>query len=131
MIKKPTDIFKKKILIVDDDPDVSMSLKHVLETNRFVADSYNDPLLALQNFKPTYYDLVLLDIKMPEIDGLDLYQKMKNIDEKIKVCFLTASEMYYERFRRKPFGQLDKYLFVPKPIDDESLIEKINNIIDN
>jgi len=96
-----------------------------------MVDSYDDPLLALQNFKPNYYDLVLLDIKMPEMDGLDPYQRMKSIDEKIKVCFLTASEKYYERFRREPFGQLDKDLFVEKTIDNESLIEKINNIINN
>jgi len=92
---------KKKVLIVDDEPDINTILKKVFEQNGFNADSYDNPILALENFKPGSYDILLLDIKMPEMDGFQLYQKMKRIDSKVKVCFLTASEMYYERFRDK------------------------------
>jgi CheY-like chemotaxis protein len=56
--------------------------------------TFNDPTIALSNFKAGFYDLVILDIKMPKMDGLDLYQEMKKIDGKVKICFLTASEMY-------------------------------------
>src|SRR5947209_8352114 len=83
----------KKILIVDDEPDVCIVLKRVLEQYGFDADSCDDPILALENFKAGLYGLLLLDIKMPEMDGFHLYQEMKKIDNKIKVCFLTASEM--------------------------------------
>ena len=90
-----------RILIVDDEPDVCEVLKKVLKKNGFTADSFSDPLLALENFRPRTYDLLLLDIKMPEMDGFRLYQEMKKKDSKVKVCFLTASEMYYERYRKE------------------------------
>ncbi len=121
---------KKKVLIVDDEPDVNTVLKMVLDQNGFDADSYDDPILALENFEAGSYDLLLLDIKMPEMDGFHLYKEMKRIDSKVKVCFLTASEMYYERFREEgEYCAIDKDLFVRKPIENEDLIKKINTII--
>jgi two-component system catabolic regulation response regulator CreB/two-component system response regulator ChvI len=120
---------RKKVLIIDDEPDVNMVLKMVLHRNGFSADSYDDPILALKNFKAGSYDLLLLDIKMPEMDGFHLYKEMKRIDSKIKVCFLTASEMYDERFREEEWCAIDKDLFVRKPIENEELIKKINTII--
>jgi len=121
---------KKKVLIVDDEPDINTILKKVFEQNGFNADSYDNPILALENFKPGSYDILLLDIKMPEMDGFQLYRKMKRIDSKVKVCFLTASEMYYERFRdEEEFNEIDKDLFLQKPIENEDLIKKINTII--
>jgi len=119
-----------RILIVDDEPDVCEVLKKVLEQNGFTADSFSDPLLALENFRPRSYDLLLLDIKMPEMDGFRLYQEMKKMDGRVKVCFLTASEMYYERFRKEEdFAALDKDLFLRKPIQNEELIKEINRIM--
>ncbi|MFY9794099.1 MAG: response regulator [Candidatus Nitrosopolaris sp.] len=119
-----------RIPIVDDEPDVCEVLKKVLEKNGFTADSFSDPLLALENFRPLSYDLLFLDIKMPDMDGLRLYQEMKKIDSRIKVCFLTASEMYYERFRKEEeFAQLDKDLFLRKPIQNKELINEINRIM--
>ena len=120
----------KRILIVDDEPDVCEILKKVFEQSGFNADSYDDPILALENFKAGSYDILLLDIKMPEIDGFHLYQEMKKIDDRVKVCFLTASEMYYERFRKEEeFTQMDKDLFLRKPIQNEELIKEINRIM--
>jgi DNA-binding response OmpR family regulator len=119
-----------RILIVDDEPDVCEVLKKVSEKNGFTADSFSDPLLALENFRPRSYDLLLLDIKMPDMDGFRLYQEMKKMDSKVKVCFLTASEMYYERYRKEEeFAALDKDLFLRKPIQNEELIEEINRIM--
>ena len=63
--------------------------------------SFTDPLLALENFKPDLYDLILVDIKMPEMDGLEFYREMRKIDKKVKLCFITASEKYYEPFRKE------------------------------
>ena len=119
-----------RVLIVDDEPDVCEVLKKVLETNGFTADSFSDPLLALENFRPRSDDLLLLDIKMPDMDGFRLYQEMKKMDSKVKVCFLTASEMYYERYRKEEdFAALDKDLFLRKPIQNEELIKEINRIM--
>ena len=78
-----------KILLVDDEPDIIYSIKKVLEINGFAVDSFTDPTLALSNFKRELYDLILLDIKMPKMNGLDLYQKIMNIDKNIKICFIT------------------------------------------
>jgi DNA-binding response OmpR family regulator len=119
-----------RILIVDDEPDVCEVLKKALEKNRFTADSFSDPLLALENFRPRSYDLLLLDIKMPDMDGFRLYQEMKKMDSRVKVCFLTASEMYYERYRKEEeFAALDKDLFLRKPIQNEEVIKEINRIM--
>jgi len=120
---------KKRILIVDDEPDVDTVLKEVFEQNGFNANTYDDPILALENFKAGSYDLVLLDIKMPVMDGFHLYQEMKKIDNKIKICFLTASELYYEQFRKEQFTTIDKDLILRKPIENEDLIKKVNTII--
>jgi DNA-binding response OmpR family regulator len=114
---------QKKILIIDDEPDVCIVLESVLDENGFQADSYTEVLLALENFKAGTYDLLLLDIKMPDMDGFQLYQEMKKIDNKVKVCFLTAGEIYGQ------FAELDKDLFFRKPINNEELINKINRII--
>jgi DNA-binding response OmpR family regulator len=121
---------KKKVLIVDDEPDVNTVLKNVLDQNGFNAASYDDPILALENFKAGSYDLLLLDIKMPEMDGFQLYQKMKMIDCKVKVCFLTAGELYHEQSRKEEgCCAIDNDLFVRKPIENEDLIKKINTMI--
>jgi|ERR671919_116522 DNA-binding response OmpR family regulator len=90
----------KRIMLVDDESDVTYTLETVLEDNGFQVESYTDPTLALSNFRPGLYDLLLLDIKMPEMSGFDVYQKMKEIDSNIKVCFLTASELFYKEYRK-------------------------------
>jgi CheY-like chemotaxis protein len=116
--------------LIDDEPDIIYSIKRVLETDGFMVDSYSDPTLALSNFKPGLYDLLLLDIKMPKINGLDLYQKMKEIDSKVKTCFLTASEMFYEEYRAvDAHPRLDKEYFIQKPCRSEKLISTLNEIL--
>ena len=116
--------------MADDEPDIIYSIKTVLERNGFVVDSYTDPTLALSNFKPGLYDLLLLDIRMPEISGLDLCQKMKEIDSNVKICFLTASELFYEEYRRlDAYPSLDKAYFIQKPCRSEDLINQLKEIL--
>jgi two-component SAPR family response regulator len=86
--------------------------------------------LALSNFKPGLYDLVLLDIKMPKINGFDLYQQMNEIDSNVKICFLTASELFYGEYRRlEVHPRLDKADFIQKPLRSEELIRHLNKIL--
>jgi CheY-like chemotaxis protein len=120
---------KKRICFVDDEPDIILLCKIVLEEAGYEVDTFTDSLLALSKFKPNFYDLIVLDIKMPNMDGFELCKRIKEIDSKIKVCFLTASEMYYETFRKKEYDVIDKDLFLRKPIENEDLIKKVNNII--
>jgi CheY-like chemotaxis protein len=122
---------RRRILVVDDEPDMTLLFKMALEYDGlYDVHAFNDPIIALSNFKAGFYDLVILDIKMPKMDGLDLYQEMKKIDSKAKICFLTASEMYYKEFRKEEaYCSLDKDLFLRKPIENEELLNKINKMI--
>jgi CheY-like chemotaxis protein len=125
-----SDSKSKRILLVDDEPDVTYAIKVVLENKGFVVDSYNDPTLALSDFKPGLYDLLLLDIKMPEVNGFELCQKIKEIDSNVKTCFLTASELFYDEYRRlEAYPRVNKEHFIQKPISNEELIRKLNGIL--
>jgi CheY-like chemotaxis protein len=123
---------KKKILFVDNEPDMTAMLKMALENAGFSVDVFNDPLLALENFKPNLYDLVILDVLMPKMDGLELYDKLKNVEPSINGCFLTASsETYSEELRKKKerHGELDKDLFLYMPLPISKIVEEINRRI--
>ena len=119
----------KRVLLVDDEPDLNLTLKVVLEENGFKVDSFTDPLSALENFKEEgagMYELLILDMKMPGINGFELYRQIKKIDDKVKVCFLTASEMDYGQFRKELFPALDNNCYIQKPIGNEVLIKRLN-----
>ena len=118
-----------RIMLVDDEPDVVSVLEIVLEENGFEVDSFVDPIAALKNCKVGLYDLLILDIKMPKMDGFELYDEIKKIDNKTKVCFLTASEMYYTRSRKEKYNSLDKDMFIRKPISNEDLVAELNKIL--
>jgi len=119
-----------RILAIDDEPDLTMLCKMALEHYGFEVNTFNDPKEALSNYKPGYYDLVILDIKMPEMDGFELYHEIKKKDANAKVCFLTASELYYEEFRKKEYYALDKGLFIRKPIDNDELVSEVQKMIE-
>ena len=124
----------KKLLIVDDEPDITFTIKSILEENGFKVDSFTDPISALDNYQINFYDLVILDIKMPKMDGFQLYTKIREKDPKIKICFLTASEMFYEKFRKSrfEFGRIiGEDYFIQKPISAEGLIDHLSRIINN
>jgi len=112
--------WKKKILIVDDEPDVTFTLKKGLEDEGFQIDAFNDPLEALSYFKAGQYDMLLLDVKMPKLNGFELYKELKKIDNRVKICFITAFEFYYDEFRRV-FPKLNVRCFAKKPIAMDEL----------
>jgi DNA-binding response OmpR family regulator len=112
-------------LVVDNERDITIALQVGLEDGGFNVDTFTDPSLALKSFKPNFYDLVLIDIVMPNMGGLELYERLKKIDHNIKVCFLTASEMYHEEFRKAEHCTLDKDLFLQKPIPIDDLITEV------
>jgi DNA-binding response OmpR family regulator len=120
---------QKRILVVDDEADLTMLCSLALEYHGFKVDAFTDPQKALSNYKPGYYDLVILDIMMPKMDGFQLYNEIKKKDQKAKVCFLTASELYYEQFRKEEYSAIDKNLFIQKPIQNEELLKEVNRIM--
>ncbi|MPZ05805.1 MAG: response regulator [Nitrososphaeraceae archaeon] len=114
----------KRILLVDDEPDVTLTFKMGLEGKGYKVDAFNDPEEALAHFKIGAYDLLLLDIKMPKMNGFQLYEELEKLDKEPKVCFITAFEVYY-RSLRELFPQIDIDCFIKKPIDTEELIKRI------
>jgi two-component system, OmpR family, response regulator ChvI len=112
----------KKILIVDDEADITFTLKEGIEkSGSFSVDTFNDPQLALTNYKSGYYDLLFIDIRMPSMTGFELYRKIREIDSKVTVCFITAYETYYEKFRQEFFPLEEIKGFIRKPIQVEDL----------
>ncbi len=114
----------KRILLVDDEPDVTATLKMGLEGKGYRVDTFNDPAEALANFKMGVYNLLLLDIKMPKMNGFQLYEELEKLDKKAKVCFITAFEVYY-RSLRELFPQIEIDCFIKKPIETEELVKRI------
>jgi DNA-binding response OmpR family regulator len=112
-----------------------MAFKLALQDAGYIIDTYLDPLMALSKFKSTSYDLVILDIKMPKLNGFELYAEMRKVDNKVKVCFITAGEMFYDKFRNKKgeegeqYCKLDTQRFLQKPISNIELVRRINRII--
>ena len=110
-------------MLVDDDVDITHSFSLALQKDGFIVDTYNDPLIALGDFKADLYDLVLLDIKLPKMDGFELYDKIREIDRRIKVCFISGYQMNYLALREQGL-QID--CFISKPVKIEDLLKKIN-----
>jgi CheY-like chemotaxis protein len=116
---------KRRILIVDDDPDITKTFGLVLEdSGLYEVDTYNEPLIALQNFRPNFYDLALLDIRMPQVNGFELSNKIEKIDNKIKVCFISAYNVEDKALREK-YTSLQIKCFLPKPIAVSDLIKRL------
>ena len=122
-----------RILLVDDDPDILLTFKAGLEDDKNTAhgegvrvkvDTFADPKEALTAFKAGVYDLLLLDIRMPNINGFELCEELKKRDGTPKVCFITAYELYYEALK-KDFPELDIGCFIKKPISIQELVIKI------
>lgn len=120
---------QKKILLADDEPDMTAMLKMALEHAGFTIDTFNDPLLVLKSF-PNLYDLIVLDVMMPKMDGIELCNRLKEVDPGIKVCFLTASnEIFCEKLIKDKHCELDKDLFLEMPLPLNRIVEEINKRI--
>jgi CheY-like chemotaxis protein len=121
---------RKKILVVDDEPDVTFTIKVILTSNGYQVDAFEDAEEALANFKNQAYFLAFLDIKMPKMNGFDLYMKLREIDREIKVCFLTALgefDDYYKQYRKEDVAPVWGIRhIVRKPIDNSKLLEEVS-----
>ena len=118
LIRSPieTEVKKGRLLIVDDEPNITDSFSLALEdTGVYEVETYNDPAVALSNFKSNSYELVLLDIKMPKMGGFELCDRIKELDVKVKVCFISAFDPYSDELRDQ-FLSLKIECFIPKPI---------------
>ena len=122
----------RRIMIVDDEQDVTFLFKIILEGIHqdlsfcCKVDSFNDPLVALENYREGLYDLIIIDVVMPKMDGFRLYREIRKKDKKVKVCFLTAGEMYYEEYRKHVFPEISADWVIRKPISNDDLVRKVN-----
>ncbi len=106
---------RKAILIVDDDKDIAFTFKAHLDHYGFQSDVFTDPREALSHFEKGKYALAILDIRMPEISGFELSNKLRRKDKEIKICFLTAFEEFYQSLKEQ-YPDLDVKCFIKKPI---------------
>ena len=118
-------------LLVDDEPDVPVTIEAVLEESGFFqVDQFHDAASALSIFRPGVYDLALLDIKMPRMDGFELCKKLRGIDDKIIVCFLTAADLgYYRETDSDVIDDLGIDCFIAKPVNNIDLINRLKVIL--
>ena len=104
-----------RILVVDDEQDILEIIKRGLTAQGFMADGSQEPAKVLESYKPGYYDLLLIDIRMPGMNGFELYRAIRKLDPRVKVCFITAFEIYFDEFR-KVFPKLNVSCFIRKPV---------------
>jgi DNA-binding response OmpR family regulator len=112
-----------RILIVDDDPDITSLFTIGLEDSGFEVHAYNDPLEALAKFKPHFYDLLLSDITMPKMDGFELCRKILEIDANVRICFITATDININGLREVITTSTG--CFIKKPISISNLAERL------
>jgi DNA-binding response OmpR family regulator len=108
--------------------DITDSLKKVLAGQGFRVDAYNDPVAALEHFKSNQYDVVILDVRMPKMNGFDLYREMAKLDGKTDYCFFTAFDIHHSEFE-KVFPDVNVRAFLRKPISPSQITERINLVI--
>ena len=124
----------KTILVVDDDQSTTIAVKSGLEnenshtTNRisYLVHAYNLPTLALSKFKPNFYDLLLIDVEMPKMNGFEFSTKILEIDADPKICFMSAAEVNYEALR-EIYPSVNFGCFIKKPISLEHLIRRVRD----
>jgi DNA-binding response OmpR family regulator len=148
MINNESNGQERRILIIDDEPDICLTFKEGIEEYKgYRVDAFENPQEALRNFKAGKYELVLLDVKMPEMNGFQVYSEIKKIDSHVRALFVTAAEVFHEEFggekggrdvqgkhgdgEYSQFCKLNKDMFLQKPIDLNDLINKINLILSN
>lgn len=110
-----------RILVVDDEEDIADILKIELDAAGFGADVAYRPSEALERFRAGAYRMAIIDMRMPEMDGFSLYEKMKEIDPGIKVCFLTAFSGRQEAARQR-FPELPDLCLVEKPTTQDEVL---------
>jgi DNA-binding response OmpR family regulator len=119
---------RDRILIVDDDHDILVTFKAALEeNNEFDVDTFTDPDEVLSNFKAGLYNLLIIDIRLPKMDGFELYDKIKEIDNKAKVCFVSAYEINYKALRTIfPSPDIDE-CFIRKPVNMKDFVGRVKS----
>jgi two-component SAPR family response regulator len=131
ILKEEKEQYWKRILIVDDDFDITTTFKVGIKSanKRIGVDTYNDPRRALSDFQPNFYDLLLIDINMPYIDGFQLSERILEIDINVKICFMSAGEINRDALR-EIHPSISLGCFIKKPVTIDYLIDRIMQELD-
>src|SRR6476659_5371389 len=133
VLVSPKPPFIKRILVADDDPDITLTFKTGLDgvyygdgdkKKRFEVYTYNDSSLVVKEFKPYFYDLLLTDIYMPNMNGFQLYEKISELDVNVRVCFMSASRVNIQALREL-YANVSFGCFIEKPVSIKYLIERL------
>ena len=124
----------KRVLVVDDDPDITLTFKKGLEEENensgnkiaFQVFTYNSPLLALTEFKINFYDLLLIDVNMPKMNGFEFSEKILELDLNVRICYISAGEMNIEALREQ-YKSLSLGCFITKPVTVENLVRRVKS----
>ena len=119
----------RRILVVDDEPDHCLIYRMTLQDAGFECASYTDPVKALQEFRPNYYDLIILDIRMPVLNGFELCKRIMELDKKVHIIFITALPEYYKDIRNKSYPELRNTVYIQKPVTNEGITEIVNQTL--
>jgi two-component SAPR family response regulator len=133
LVSKFPDATIKRIMIVDACDDVNLTFKVVLSESdrRLRVQSFTDPVDALREFKPDFYHLVIIDILLPKMNGFELYDKLRCLDGKVKICFMTTgSEIILKKFMKEAFPELDPNCYISKPIANEDLLKRVQEALE-
>ena len=119
-------------MIVDASEDVNLTFKIVLSESdrRLRVQAFTDPVDVLREFKPDFYHLVIIDILLPNMNGFELYDKLRKLDSKVKICFMTTgSEIFLKEFIKEALPESDPNCFIRKPIANEDLIKRLQEAL--
>jgi two-component SAPR family response regulator len=133
LVSKFPDAAIKRIMIVDASDDVNLTFKVVLSEldRRLRVQSFTDPVDALREFRPDYYHLIIIDILLPKMNGFELYGKLRSLDNKVKICFMTTgSEIFLKEFMKEEYPELDPNCFIRKPIANEDLLKQVQEALE-
>ena len=136
VVLKNKQAFWKRILIVDDDNDITTTFKAGIEESnkndankRIEVYTSNDPVIAVSDFKPKFYDLLLVDINMPYMNGFEFCGRILAIDINVRVCFMSSVEINREALR-EIYPSLSLGCFMKKPMTLDYLIKRIMSELD-
>ena len=118
----------KRVLLVDDEKDLGKLFKKILEQNDIMVDFFSNPIEALEHFRPGYYNLIILDIRMPQMNGTQLYAEIRKLDSKVPVCFISAYEMTIEELRQIIPDYISNCL-MSKPIQKQTLVNRVQDVL--